>query len=163
MWAGAVTVEDSANANGAARECKHDSEPIASYLGLVQRTIEAIMETMPDADTSGASCRPLYAEPTEAHKLIAQSAQTGAQAPTTGAVSSSLPGAEAGSSPFDAVVQAAKVSLSQEDVAAAGVTSASSTTHAGGSEAAVTGVSTTDTQSASQITEVQTQIPLRPT
>ncbi|CAN5875789.1 hypothetical protein BH09ACT7_BH09ACT7_54230 [soil metagenome] len=117
---------------------------------------------MPAVDTSGASGRPLYAEPLQAHTLIAQGAQVGAEAgPGAAGSVSSLPGTVAGcipSSPFDAAVQTAQISLPEEDAAAVTAAAASSTTHAGGSEASVTSVTTTDTQSAGDIAKVESQI-----
>lgn len=111
---------------------------------------------MPAVDTSGASGRPLYAEPMQAHTLIAKGAQVGANAGAN--TMSSLPGTAAASSPFDVAVQTAEISLPQEDAAAVTAAAASSTTHAGGSDASVTSVSTTDTQSAGDIAKVDGQI-----
>ncbi|WP_142386869.1 hypothetical protein [Mycobacterium hubeiense] len=122
------------------------------------------MPAVTDTASPSPSGRPLYAEPVQAHTLIAEGAQVaakaGADAPTNAA--SSLPGTTAGSlpsSPFDAAVQAAEIALPQYDTAATTATSASSTTHAGGSEAAVTSVTTTDTDHAGDIAEVGSQIP----
>ena len=83
---------------------------------------------MPAADTSGASGRPLYAEPLQAHTLIAQGAEVGRKAGANAV--SSLPGTVAGSipsSPFDAAVQTAQISLPAEDAAAVTAAAASST------------------------------------
>jgi hypothetical protein len=117
---------------------------------------------MPAADTPAVSGEPLYAEAPQAHTLITQAAQVGTK---TGANlasgASSLPGTVAGaipSSPFDAVIQATEISLPQQDAAAVINAATSSTTHADGSEASVTGVTTTDTQSAGDIAQVETQI-----
>lgn len=161
MWAGAVTSEESAFARGAAEsvDTPHTRFPAISDRSLAHPAYGCDHGLMPAVDTSGASGRPLYAEPLQAHTLIAQGAQVGTK---TGANAvSSLPGTVAGSipsSPFDAAVQTAQISLPEEDAAAVTAAAASSTTHAGGSEASVTSVTTTDTQSAGDIAKVESQI-----
>lgn len=162
MWAGAVTFRGVRLRAWRCRKCRHAAHTVSSYLRPDRWRNPAHgcdHGLMPAADTSGASGRPLYAEPLQAHTLIAQGAQVGTKAGANAV--SSLPGTAAGSipsSPFDAAVQTAQISLPQEDAAAVTAAAASSTTHAGGSEASVTSVTTTDTQSAGDIAKVEGQI-----
>ena len=119
---------------------------------------------MPAAADTSDSGRPLYAEPAQAHTLIAQGADVGAKAGAQGpaGAASSLPGTAAGalaSSPFDAAVQAAQISLPQQDSAATMAVASSSETHAGGSEASVTSVTATDTDYAGDFAQVESQMP----
>ncbi len=102
----------------------------------------------------------LFAEPAEALPLIAQGATVGAKAATGGAThaASSLPGATAGSTPFDAAVQAALIALLEQDAAASMASATSSSTHAAGADASVASVVTEEAQSTQSLTRVGEQV-----
>lgn len=114
---------------------------------------------MPATDTSGSGpSGRLYAEPVRARTLITEAEVVGTQASTDASAHSTSPSPLTASSPLDAAIQAARIAFTQPDTAATTTAAASSVIHAGGSDASVTDVTTTDMNNAGDITSTATQL-----
>ena len=110
---------------------------------------------MPAADIpSAADGNTLRAEVAQAQKLIAEGAQIGTTPAAESAASAAPPcRPTAAESPFDTAFQAVVTALPLGDSGVATTSSASSSVHAGGSEAAVATVVTADLDSANEMSQ----------
>ena len=111
---------------------------------------------MPAADTSAAAAdgQALRAEAVQAQTLIAEGARIGTTPAAESAASAAPPcRPTAAESPFDTAFQAVVSALPLGDSGVATTSSASSTVHAGGSEAAVATVITADQHSATEVAQ----------
>lgn len=110
---------------------------------------------MPAADTSAAAAdgQALRAEAVQAQTLIAEGARIGTTPAAESAASATPSGAATTESPFDTAFHAVVSALPLGDSGVATTSSASSTVHAGGSEAAVATVITADQHSATEVAQ----------
>lgn len=109
---------------------------------------------MPAADTSAtADGQGLRAEAVQAQTLIAEGARIGTTPAAESAAAAAPSAPPTAASPFDTAFHAVVTALPLGDSGVATTSSASSTVHAGGSEAAVATVVTADQHSATEVAQ----------